>query len=114
MKGILLDENIPTRLAFVPSLPIIHSTDLGFSVSDTFIWEYARTHSLVILTKDADFSNRMFVSSPPPWVVHLRFGTMRKKEFHLLLGKVWPRIEMLLPEHKLVNVYLNRIEGVKD
>jgi predicted nuclease of predicted toxin-antitoxin system len=114
LKGFLLDENLPARLTFIPSLPVVHSTDLGRGVTDTFIWEYARVHSLVIVTKDADFSNRMFVSSPPPWVIHLRFGNMRRRDFHSLLAKVWPNIEALLPAHKLVNVYPNRIEGIKN
>jgi predicted nuclease of predicted toxin-antitoxin system len=114
LKGIILDENIPARLTFTPSLPVIRSSDFGRGISDTVIWERARAHSLVILTKDADFSNRMLVSSSPPWIVRLRFGNMRKRDFHSLLAKMWSRIEILLPEHKLINVYPNRIEGIKD
>lgn len=30
------------------------------------------------------------------------------------LERLWPRIEALLPEHKLVNVHADRIEAVKD
>ena len=28
-------------------------------------------------------------------------------------ARVWPQIEALLPAHKLVNVYLDRIEAVR-
>ena len=66
----------------------------------------------MIVSKDADFSHRMMIAPPPPWVVHLRFGNLRRREFHALLARLWPRIEALLPEHKLVNVYADRVEGV--
>jgi hypothetical protein len=46
-------------------------------------------------------------------VVHLRFGNMRRSEFHAFLARVWTRIEALLPHNKLVNVYLDRIEAIK-
>jgi predicted nuclease of predicted toxin-antitoxin system len=45
-------------------------------------------------------------------VVHLRFGNLRASEFHTLLARVWPRIQLLLETHKLVNVYIDRIEGI--
>ena len=67
---------------------------------------------MVIVSKDADFSDRIILHSPPPWVVHLRFGNLRKNDFHALLGRVWPQIEKLLKIHKLVNVYADRIEGI--
>ena len=113
MNGFILDENIPSRITFRPRLSVIHSADLGQSVSDSFLWEYARSNGYVIVTKDADFSNRILLSTPPPWVVHLRIGNMRKRDFHAFLQRVWPRIEALLPAHKLVNVFINRIEAIK-
>jgi len=67
---------------------------------------------LVIVSKDADFSDRIIIHSPPPWVVHLRFGNLRKKDFHALLARLWSQIETLLKFHKLVNVYADRIEGI--
>lgn len=51
------------------------------------------------------------MSTPPPWIVHLRFGNMRRKEFHRFLAAVWPQVESLLPANKLVCVYANRIEA---
>ncbi len=113
MTGFLFDENIPSRLIFTPSLPVISTNILGQSPSDTILWEYARENNYVIVTKDADFSNRMMLSVPPPWVVHLRIGNMRKRVFHQLLASVWPQVESLLPAHKLINVYADRIEGIR-
>lgn len=113
MKGFLLDENIPQNVTFTAALLIIPARELGASVSDTVIWQHARSNGLVIVSKDADFSHRMMMATPPPWVVHLRFGNLRRRDFHMLLARLWPRIEALLPEHKLVNVYADRIEAVK-
>jgi predicted nuclease of predicted toxin-antitoxin system len=77
------------------------------------IWEYAKQNDLAIVTKDADFSDRFMVDSSPPRVIHLRFGNMKKRVFHAFLASVWPKIEALMVDYKLINVYLNRIEAVK-
>jgi predicted nuclease of predicted toxin-antitoxin system len=82
------------------------------SVSDTTLWSHARANQLVIVSKDADFSHRIMLASPPPWVVHLRFGNLRGRDFHALLARLWPSVVGLLPANKLVNVYADRIEAV--
>jgi predicted nuclease of predicted toxin-antitoxin system len=115
LKGFLFDENVPRGGTFAPSLPVIHATDLGSSPTDTDLWRHAQSQSLVIVTKDADFSDRvMLAPPPPPWVVHLRFGNLRLREFHTLLARVWPQVESLLPAHKLISVHADRIESVRD
>ncbi|QLE56853.1 DUF5615 family PIN-like protein [Nostoc sp. TCL26-01] len=113
MNGFLFDENLPSKIQFTPSLPIIHVSILGDSPSDTHIWHYAKENGLIIVTKDADFSDRLMLDLFPPKVVHLRFGNMRKSSFHSLLACVWSQIEDLVIDHKLINVYLDRIEAFK-
>ena len=113
MKGFLFDENLPARLRFSPKLPIVLTSKAGRNPTDSQIWEFARKHDLVIVSKDADFSDRIITNSPPPRVVHLRFGNLRKDEFHTLLARIWPQIETLLKSHKLVNVYSDRLEGIR-
>jgi len=112
MKGFLFDENLPQRIQFSPKLPVISISDVGASPTDSEVWEFARKRALVIVSKDADFSDRIIIQRPPPWVVHLRFGNLRKKDFHALLSRVWPQVETLLKSHKLVNVYSDRLEGI--
>ena len=112
MKGWLLDQNLPARLTFKPALPITPVATLGARPTDSEVWEHARRAALVIVSKDADFSNRIIVSTPPPWVVHLRFGNLRRREYHHLLARVWPQVVILLQSHKLVNVYADRVEGI--
>lgn len=112
MKGFLFDENLPTRLRFSPKLPIVPIAKIGRNPSDTQIWEFARKHDLAIVSKDADFSDRIITKAPPPRVVHLRIGNLRSDQFHALLARVWPKVEKLLRSHKLVNVYVDRLEGI--
>jgi len=114
VKGFLLDENIPERLTFHPSLPVgVARVALGSGASDNVLWEYAKEAEYVIVTKDTDFSDRILLDNPPPRVIHLRFGNMQRRAFHQLLAKVWGRIEILLREHKLICVYEDRIEAIK-
>lgn len=112
MKGFLLDQNLPARLTFAPALPVTAAVAVGANPTDSELWDYARREELVIVSKDADFSGRIILGAPPPWVVHLRFGNLRRKDFHALLARVWPQIERLLLTNKLVNVYADRVEGV--
>ena len=114
MRGYLCDENIPRRLQFSSALPIIDSRQaVGPGKPDDALWQYATEHRLAILTKDADFSDRIAVNTAPPWIIHLRFGNMRRSEFHKMLAQCWPRIEALLPIHKLICVYADRIEAFR-
>jgi predicted nuclease of predicted toxin-antitoxin system len=114
VKGYLFDENIPLPLRFTPSLPVIHATTLGPSPSDRLLWPHATRNPLVIGSKEADFSDHVMQQPAPPWVVHLRFGNLRRSEFESLLMSVWPRVESLLPAHKLIRIFTDRIEAVRD
>jgi predicted nuclease of predicted toxin-antitoxin system len=114
LNGFLFDENLPRRLRFTPSLPWIVSDSLGVSPTDSKIWSDARDRGLAIVTKDADFSDRIMLSAPPPWIVHLRFGNLRRNQYHALLAKIWPKVEALLPAHKLICVYSDRIEAFRE
>jgi predicted nuclease of predicted toxin-antitoxin system len=112
MKGFLFDQNLPARLTFRPALTVIASTTLGSNPTDSEVWAHAKRERLALVSKDTDFSERIIVNTPPPWVVHLRFGNLRRREYHAHLAKVWPQVETLLKSHKLVNVYADHVEGV--
>ena len=112
MNGFMFDENLPINVRFTPAFPVIHVSVLGESPSDTQIWQYAKQNDLVIVTKDADFSDRIMVDASPPKVVHLRLGNMRQRVFHEFLASVWPKIEKLIMDCKLLDVYQDRIEAI--
>ncbi len=112
MTGILIDENLPHLPSLPTALPILHASSLGVQPSDTIIWDHARIHDLVIVSKDADFSERINLALPPPRVVHLRVGNMRRRELLAWVARVWPTIETAARSHKLVNVYHDRFEAI--
>ncbi|MFD1733036.1 DUF5615 family PIN-like protein [Deinococcus malanensis] len=111
----MLDENLSPRLkaGFGPDVLVVHARDLGGDQSDLALWTYATEHALVLVTKDADFTDRMLaLDVPPPWVVRLHCGNLRAREMRAFLEATWPRIEALLPTHRLLQVYLDRIEAL--
>ena len=113
MNGFLFDENLPAKIQFTSAFPVIHVLALGESPSDTQIWQYAKQNGLAIVTKDADFSDRLMADVSPPKVVHLRFGNMRQRVLQAFLASVWPKIETLIVDYKLIDVYQDRIEAIK-
>ena len=113
MRGFLFDENLPRVTRLQTGLPVTHALNLGSRPTDSQLWAYAQQNDLAIVTKDADFSERIVLGVPPPRVVHLRVGNMRGHDFAVWLGSVWAQIESTIATHKLVNVYRDRIEAVK-
>jgi predicted nuclease of predicted toxin-antitoxin system len=113
MRGFLFDENLPRVPSLQTSLPVTHALDLGSRLTDSQLWAHAQRNDLAIVTKDADFSQRIVLSVPPPRVVHLRVGNMRGRDFAAWLERIWPQIESAIAAHKLLNVYRDRIEAVK-
>ncbi|BFM39698.1 DUF5615 family PIN-like protein [Synechocystis sp. LKSZ1] len=108
MKGYLFDENLPANVTFQSSLPIYHVSSLGKSPTGSQIWEYAKVNNLIIVTKDADFSERLMIDEFPAKVVHLRFGNMRRKDFHQFLAKIWPEVEKFIIDYK-INKHICRL-----
>jgi predicted nuclease of predicted toxin-antitoxin system len=112
MNGYLLDENLPAEALADLTLPVFHATDVGLRCSDDQLWEFAEARDLVIVTQDFDFSGRMLRSTPPPRVVHLRAGNLRRANLIRLLRESWPQVGRMLAKHKLVYLYQDRLEGV--
>ncbi|MFN3639441.1 MAG: DUF5615 family PIN-like protein [Flavobacterium sp.] len=67
---------------------------------DNEIWNYSKSNHLTIITKDVDFSNKILLQSPPPKVIHIRFGNLKMKDFHQHLSKNWFNILELNETHK--------------
>jgi predicted nuclease of predicted toxin-antitoxin system len=114
VKAFLFDENVPSCLSIVPTKPLLGSRDaIRARATDREVWDFAKRNECAIISKDADFSDLVLANQPPPMVVHLCFGNLRRRDYHRLLAQVWPRIESLLPEHKLIRVFADRIEAFK-
>jgi predicted nuclease of predicted toxin-antitoxin system len=89
MPKCLIDVNLPYRFSLWNSEDFVHQTNIDDEWSDEQIWEYAKENDLTIITKDADFSNRIIFQEPPPKVIHIRLGNMKMREFHAALTAVW-------------------------
>jgi predicted nuclease of predicted toxin-antitoxin system len=89
MPRFLIDANLPYYFSLWHGDDFIHQFALGDEWSDQDIWNYARDKNLIIVTKDADFSDRIILSEPPPKVIHIRFGNLRMRDFFLTVTKQW-------------------------
>ena len=53
----------------------MHVRTLGLSeATDTIIWEHAKAHGFVLISKDADFQQRSLLFGSPPKFIWLRVG----------------------------------------
>lgn len=75
---LLFDQNLSRNLvgnlrdAFPDSR---HVTALGLdTATDREIWDHAREHGYLIVSKDSDFRQLAFLYGPPPKVAWLRVG----------------------------------------
>ncbi len=112
MKKYLIDVNLPYCFSLWNSEEFIHQTDIDDKWTDTQIWNFAKKNNLTIITKDADFSHRIILNTPPPKVIHIRFGNLKLKDFFRMISDNWDEIKKLNDQYKLVNVFKTRIEGI--
>jgi len=112
MTHFLIDANLPYYIGIWHNRNYVYVQDIDPAWSDTEIWHYALTHNFVIVTKDADFSDRVLLSESPPRVVHIRVGNLRLKEFRNTIINLWPRVEDLIEEAQLVQVFCDRVEAI--
>lgn len=75
---LLLDENLSDRI--IPKIIDLYSQSdhvktLGLTnTDDAIIWEYAKTHDFIIVSKDSDFHQRSLLYGHPPKFIYLRLG----------------------------------------
>lgn len=81
---LLYDQNLSRRLVqrleseFPESR---HVADVGLdTATDREVWEHAREHDLVIVSKDSDFRQLAFLNGAPPKAVWLRVGNVTTDE----------------------------------
>jgi len=108
----LVDVNLPYRFKLWHNEQFQHVREIDDEWSDSQIWQYAKEKDLTIVTKDTDFSNRIITSKPPPKVIHLKVGNMKLAELRQFLLANWEEIIRMSADHKLVNVYRDRIIGI--
>ena len=113
MTKYLIDVNLPRHLELWNDEAYLHQCDLGDDWPDSKIWKFAQEKDLTIITKDSDFSSRIIFHIPPPKVIHIRLGNLKIKQLNDALSIIWHDILALNATHKLVNIFPDRIEGIK-
>jgi predicted nuclease of predicted toxin-antitoxin system len=113
MPKYLIDSNLPYYFSLWSGFDFIHQNDINPKSTDREIWDYAKNQDLVIVTKDSDFSNRLILDGPPPKIIHVKYGNMKIQEFHAHMSKAWPNAIDLLKDCSMVNIGIDKIEGVK-
>jgi predicted nuclease of predicted toxin-antitoxin system len=68
--------------------------------SDCAIWQYAREHGLVVVTKDEDFHRLSTLHGPPPKVVWIGLGNCSTEDIIRLLRERRVEIEKFLTEEE--------------
>ena len=88
---LLFDQNLSPRLS--RSLADIYADSIHVrevdlrDADDTEIWEYARQHDFVLVSKDSDFQQRSLLYGSPPKFIWLRVGNCPVKTIEDLLRK---------------------------
>lgn len=103
---LLFDQNLSPdfvdHLADVdPDSVHVSEVDLD-RATDREIWQYARSHELAIVTKDADFSELAVLEASPPNVVWIRRGNCSTREIAEILRRGHEAVEPLLDSESSV------------
>jgi len=112
VKPLFVDENLPRSLCARLGMVATHATDHGERLTDEQIWERSRAADEIVLTQDADFFDRIILDGPPPQVVWVRTGNMRRCDLEDLLVRLWPDVDRLLASCALVEVHRDRVMGM--
>ena len=94
---LLFDENVSPGLVIdlVNDYPgSAHVRDIGLRAADDHrIWDHARTHGFIIVSKDTDFRERSYVEGAPPKIIWLDVGNAGTLAIAELLRRERERIE---------------------
>lgn len=86
---LLLDENLSHRLVsrlaeVFPGTSHVDEVDLR-GQPDAAVWDYAREHGFVLVSKDDDFRQLSFLRGHPPKVIWLLVGNAKTEAIGALL-----------------------------
>ena len=93
---LLLDHNLSPRLVSLlrdlyPSSVHVREVGLQAAIDET-VWNYARDHGFVIVSKDVDFHQRSLVLGAPPKFVWIRLGNCSTDDILSLLRGHHPKV----------------------
>ncbi len=112
MTSYLIDVNLPRYFSLWEGRNYKFVADIDPTWTDSHIWDHAGANDFTIVSKDADFSDRVLVGVDTPPVIHIRTGNMKMRDFHTFLTGIWDGVCDLSETHRLVQVYRDRIETI--
>jgi predicted nuclease of predicted toxin-antitoxin system len=93
---LLYDENLSPKLPRMLAAPFpgsAHARECGLrGRPDDEVWQYARDHDFVIVSKDSDFQQRGLLLGHPPKLVWLRVGNCTRDHLVRLILAHQPEI----------------------
>lgn len=96
---LLFDQNLSPRLVARPAdlFPASsHVSLLNLDRSDdVIVWDYARGHDYLLVTKDADFGELSTLRGFPPKVIWLRLGNCTTSQIEDLLRLHFEAVQQL-------------------
>lgn len=89
MKLLLFDQNLsPSLVNLLADIypGSVHVDRMGLPTApDREVWDYARQHDYIVVTKDADFSELSLLLGFPPKVIWIRRGNCSTRDIEGLL-----------------------------
>jgi len=99
---LFFDQNLSPRLvlALGDVFPdSVHVREVGMARAiDDQVWTHALDEGLLIVSKDADFHQRAFLSAPPPKVIWIRLGNCTTAEIEKLLRDQLAAIQLFVAD----------------
>jgi predicted nuclease of predicted toxin-antitoxin system len=97
---LLLDENLSRRLVPLLQAEYPGSTQVALigleQESDKAIWDYAKHHDYVLVSKDDDFQELQALYGYPPKLIHLLLGNCTNQQVLKVLVSMRRDIELTL------------------
>jgi predicted nuclease of predicted toxin-antitoxin system len=97
---LLFDENLAPSLVLglADAFPLSeHVARIGLGTSpDREVWEYAREHNFILVSKDSDFHELSLLYGSPPKVVWIRRGNCATRQIEFILRNKLEDIRSLM------------------
>ncbi len=112
MARYIIGANLPRYASVWARGDCEYVHDIDPALKDIDIWKYAGARRLTIVSKDADFANLVFADEAGPSVIQMRVGNMKFRDLDAFFVRTWRDICDLSARHRLIQVFLDRIEAV--
>src|SRR5438105_4261955 len=100
---LLLDENLSFRIIKLIEESYSASTQVTLinleRATDLQVWQYAKDHQFIIVTKDSDFYDLSLIQGSPPQIIWLKKGNCSKHDIANILILNKSKIEEALKEN---------------